>query len=713
MFMLAEPRQKQKWSLNPRGKQWTEDSSKFGQRMLEKMGWTSGKGLGANEQGITEHVRVSLKNDMAGIGFKKDKLNEAWTEHQDNFNDILQKLQQDETLNIVHTDESKGALSGKSLELKSKESRVRVHYKKFTRGKDVNKYSSKDLANIFGQKELNINISNKGEQNENEENFKPTDIQDNRGGVITINSGNMTEYFMKKEQDFSSQSRNKNQQENSTRNESEYVGFEFTLISGKVNFDNNEESKEPESVCNYAFENPCAYLNSPETVLNSTSISQSFKKQKFDNGSSLSSKAKKLKEDNINENRYENGIVNAGLNLECQIDEVCNGKEFEVSRVQFGLTNTALDLSDERNDKKRVTFNDHVEYSTDCVKKKRNKITLDKFEVENKKAKKKKKLNANVNNSISYGFVNEALNVAETSEEIHDNEINECKTNKSRKRRKSWSNLETIIETPEEEKACENEREIKRIKVENNIFDDFMVPDISSNKKRKKKHKDKIEIVTENKCDKEERKEIISEINSKKVKSEICEDQESISKSKKKKRKDKIKDIEPNLKKDEHVVSGIKVMENLEAEKMKSETVKVENKKVNKNNNVNDLKPETIIIKEEKEVSDKENTKNKDENETNNVEKPKHKKLINKSVNISTRVRVFSKRTEKPRNNLITSTYPNRFNNITSHTTWTQRTWDHNTRMPKKLLMSLFQSNSVLDFPGSNIHEIKGYGADM
>ncbi|OAD56748.1 PIN2/TERF1-interacting telomerase inhibitor 1 [Eufriesea mexicana] len=571
MFMLAEPRQKQKWSLNPRGKQWTEDSSKFGQRMLEKMGWTSGKGLGANEQGITEHVRVSLKNDMAGIGFKKDKLNEAWTEHQDNFNDILQKLQQDETLNIVHTDESKGALSGKSLELKSKESRVRVHYKKFTRGKDVNKYSSKDLANIFGQKELNINISNKGEQNENEENFKPTDIQDNRGGVITINSGNMTEYFMKK----------------------------------------------------------------------------------------------------------------------------------------------ALDLSDERNDKKRVTFNDHVEYSTDCVKKKRNKITLDKFEVENKKAKKKKKLNANVNNSISYGFVNEALNVAETSEEIHDNEINECKTNKSRKRRKSWSNLETIIETPEEEKACENEREIKRIKVENNIFDDFMVPDISSNKKRKKKHKDKIEIVTENKCDKEERKEIISEINSKKVKSEICEDQESISKSKKKKRKDKIKDIEPNLKKDEHVVSGIKVMENLEAEKMKSETVKVENKKVNKNNNVNDLKPETIIIKEEKEVSDKENTKNKDENETNNVEKPKHKKLINKSVNISTRVRVFSKRTEKPRNNLITSTYPNRFNNITSHTTWTQRTWDHNTRMPKKLLMSLFQSNSVLDFPGSNIHEIKGYGADM
>lgn len=42
------------------------DGEKFGQKMLEKMGWTSGKGLGANEQGITEHVRVSVKNDKSG-----------------------------------------------------------------------------------------------------------------------------------------------------------------------------------------------------------------------------------------------------------------------------------------------------------------------------------------------------------------------------------------------------------------------------------------------------------------------------------------------------------------------------------------------------------------------------------------------------------------------------------------------------------------------
>lgn len=42
--------------------------------MLEKMGWSSGRGLGAKEQGITEHIHVRLKNDQAGEFFFKYKL---------------------------------------------------------------------------------------------------------------------------------------------------------------------------------------------------------------------------------------------------------------------------------------------------------------------------------------------------------------------------------------------------------------------------------------------------------------------------------------------------------------------------------------------------------------------------------------------------------------------------------------------------------------
>jgi Pin2-interacting protein X1 len=33
---------------------------------MEKMGWSSGKGLGRDEQGDTEHIRVKYKNDSKG-----------------------------------------------------------------------------------------------------------------------------------------------------------------------------------------------------------------------------------------------------------------------------------------------------------------------------------------------------------------------------------------------------------------------------------------------------------------------------------------------------------------------------------------------------------------------------------------------------------------------------------------------------------------------
>jgi Pin2-interacting protein X1 len=39
------------------------DTNKYGQQMLEKMGWKPGCGLGANEQGITEQIKVAYKND--------------------------------------------------------------------------------------------------------------------------------------------------------------------------------------------------------------------------------------------------------------------------------------------------------------------------------------------------------------------------------------------------------------------------------------------------------------------------------------------------------------------------------------------------------------------------------------------------------------------------------------------------------------------------
>lgn len=162
------------------------DSNKFGQKMLEKMGWQHGKGLGANEDGITEHIKVSYKNDSKGMGYKES--NDQWTEHETNFSALL------ESLSGAKPEEVKL----NSLEKKSQSSRARVHYHKFTRGKDLSRYSEKDLANIFGKKSLKESSKvgvkeekpNNSEKNEDESKF-------------LFNAGSMRDYFKKKLPGFS------------------------------------------------------------------------------------------------------------------------------------------------------------------------------------------------------------------------------------------------------------------------------------------------------------------------------------------------------------------------------------------------------------------------------------------------------------------------------------------------------------------------------
>uniref|UniRef100_A0A161ML19 Pin2 terf1-interacting telomerase inhibitor 1 n=1 Tax=Triatoma infestans TaxID=30076 RepID=A0A161ML19_TRIIF len=145
MSMLAEKRRKQTWILNPRSTDWSEDGNKYGQRMLEKMGWTPGKGLGVNEQGIVNALRVKYKSDLRGLGC--DSKIEEWTKTQEEFNALLGELAGNE----------KDSKIG-SLEKTSKNIRNRVHYHKFTRRKDLSRYSAKDLESILG---LNNLISSK------------------------------------------------------------------------------------------------------------------------------------------------------------------------------------------------------------------------------------------------------------------------------------------------------------------------------------------------------------------------------------------------------------------------------------------------------------------------------------------------------------------------------------------------------------------------
>lgn len=116
---------------------------------MEKMGWEKGKGLGAKEDGITENIKVKFKADNKGVGYNNNDYDNVWLDHQDEFESLLANLKtghkDQETTTAAST--SNGV---QSLELKSKHSRARLHYKKFAKSKDLSTVSQNDLSCILG-----------------------------------------------------------------------------------------------------------------------------------------------------------------------------------------------------------------------------------------------------------------------------------------------------------------------------------------------------------------------------------------------------------------------------------------------------------------------------------------------------------------------------------------------------------------------------------
>lgn len=121
--------------------------------MLEKMGWSKGKGLGAQEQGNTEHIKVHVKNNSLGLGASVSQ-EDNWIAHQDDFNQLLAELNDCHRQDITET-VAKEKNKTFNLEEKSKASRKRVHYTKFTKGKDLSLRSKEDLSCIFGKRQNN------------------------------------------------------------------------------------------------------------------------------------------------------------------------------------------------------------------------------------------------------------------------------------------------------------------------------------------------------------------------------------------------------------------------------------------------------------------------------------------------------------------------------------------------------------------------------
>ncbi|KAJ2794160.1 hypothetical protein H4R21_005611 [Coemansia helicoidea] len=88
---LAEAKSRTMYAADPRNLHWSQDKGRFGFRMLEKMGWSEGKGLGANEDGQKEHVKIKLKTNAHGVGADKKTIRN-WLAHSSGFDELLGRL---------------------------------------------------------------------------------------------------------------------------------------------------------------------------------------------------------------------------------------------------------------------------------------------------------------------------------------------------------------------------------------------------------------------------------------------------------------------------------------------------------------------------------------------------------------------------------------------------------------------------------------------
>ncbi|XP_004522622.1 neurofilament heavy polypeptide isoform X1 [Ceratitis capitata] len=285
MAMLAEPRQRKRYNLTPRGKPLYEDDSRFGTKMLEKMGWSKGKGLGAKENGIQDFVRVRMRNTNEGLGF--EDRDDHWTQHEQDFTGLLKTLNgksdENEKDNNEASDEDaprvgfgfpavlkkpkveklKDSISGISLEEKSKLSKARVHYRKFTKGKDIAQYSEKDLANIFGKKAVDTPeadgiysqltaITTKEEEKEEDETIDVDDkeVKSNFGGVQTISTGlSVSDYFKQKMEAIKNKQKQKSSAPHSDENDTTLiVNVQVDQIEGGKKKKNKKRKRETEAV---------------------------------------------------------------------------------------------------------------------------------------------------------------------------------------------------------------------------------------------------------------------------------------------------------------------------------------------------------------------------------------------------------------------------------------------------------------------------------
>ncbi|CAM9297430.1 unnamed protein product, partial [Laminaria digitata] len=163
---------------------WKNDKTKFGLKMLQKMGWTEGKGLGKREDGVSEHVKVAKKSNNLGLGASHDSTGAAgWASTAVSFNGVLEALgkayghpsakgdsssskkrkkskQRDKKRQNGDDANSSGSSSGEGASASSAQAASSCPSRaRRVRSKDVKGFSTADLRAILGQAATTANPS--------------------------------------------------------------------------------------------------------------------------------------------------------------------------------------------------------------------------------------------------------------------------------------------------------------------------------------------------------------------------------------------------------------------------------------------------------------------------------------------------------------------------------------------------------------------------
>uniref|UniRef100_H3GRT0 PinX1-related protein 1 n=1 Tax=Phytophthora ramorum TaxID=164328 RepID=H3GRT0_PHYRM len=152
---------------------WASDTSKFGFKMLVKMGWSAGKGVGKELQGQATHVKIARRSENLGVGCSlKQAEVQGWSETAGGFVDVLKTLNKSygskSNSDADSSDESSSSKKKKSKknkkekkakkEKKNKKSKKaekttvsrRLHYRKRQTNKDAKSYGAAEMAAILG-----------------------------------------------------------------------------------------------------------------------------------------------------------------------------------------------------------------------------------------------------------------------------------------------------------------------------------------------------------------------------------------------------------------------------------------------------------------------------------------------------------------------------------------------------------------------------------